>query len=190
MSQKQADSLPLAELSSVQDQICSCDLLLASGNYFVSKVIKAATRSPWSHVGVIYKTADLGGYFVAEAVESMGIRLVPLWRFTANYRNRKPYNGRVFVGRVQLPLNFDATKALHFAARQLGKQYDYAENARIVAEIVTGRKWRLDNGLYNCAEYAVRQFEAGGLILNQAAPRNTPASIVADPRLEVLFRVL
>lgn len=190
MNQQQADALPLVELSSIQGHLQSCDLLLASGNYFVSKIIKAATRSPWSHVGVIYKTADLGGSFVAEAVESMGIRLVPLWRFTANYRDCKPYNGRVFIGRLQLPSDFDVAKALHFAARQLGKQYDYAENIRIAAEIVTGRKWRLDNGIYNCAEYATRQFEAGGLILDQAAPRNTPASIVAEPRLEILYRVL
>lgn len=190
MNQNQADALPLAELSSIQAKIQSCDILLASGNYFVSKIIKAATRSTWSHVGVIYRIDDLGGYFVAEAVESTGIRLVPLWRFTANYRDRKPYNGKVFIGRVKLPSDFDEKKALHFAASQLGKQYDYAENFRIAAEIVTGQKWHLDNGIYNCAEYAVKQLEAGGLNLNQASPQNTPASIVSDPRLEILFRVL
>lgn len=190
MNQAPADILPLAELSAIEGQLRPCDLLLASGNYFVSKVIKAATRSSWSHVGVIYESSDLGGYYVAEAVESMGIRLVPLWRFTANYRNRKPYNGKVFIGRLQLPTAFDTAKALHFAAKQLGKQYDYAENVRIAAEIVTGKKWKLDNDLYNCAEYAARQFEAGGLILRKTAPQNTPASIVSDPRLEVLFRVL
>lgn len=190
MEQVPADALPMAELSSIQGQLRSCDLLLASGNYFVSKIIKAATRSPWSHVGMIYESADLGGYYVAEAVESMGIRLVPLWRFTTHYRNRQPYDGKVFIGRMQLPSGFDATAALHFAARQLGKQYDYAENVRIAAEIITGRKWRLNNGLYNCAEFAAAQFEAGGLILDQASPQNTPASIIADPRVEILYRIL
>ena len=59
-----------------RDQIRSGDLLAWSGRGFVGGLVRVATASSWSHVGIAYV---LGGrVWVLEAREFAGVQIVPL----------------------------------------------------------------------------------------------------------------
>ena len=64
-------------------KIKSGDILVWSGNSFFGKIIKIATRSKYTHVGIAYKLA--GRLFVIEAIEGNGVRIFPASRTTPFY---------------------------------------------------------------------------------------------------------
>src|SRR5215212_8685995 len=47
-------ALSVTPYDALRDTLKSGDLLFASGEYLVSKAIQSVTRSPWSHVGIIF----------------------------------------------------------------------------------------------------------------------------------------
>lgn len=163
------------------------DILLASGRYAFSWLIRFATKSKWSHVGVVFYIQDFDDWFVAESVESIGVRTVPLRKYFSNYRDGKPYRGRIRLARFSNLESFDEQKSLRFVGSQQGQNYDWRENIKIAWQIVSGiQRAKKDDGIFNCAEFVEALFRAGGLKLPEKEALNTPKKIAAISSLQHL----
>ena len=76
------------------------DLLLCSGNYAFSHLIRTVTGSDWSHVAIILKLDMIDRVMVMESVESAGVRTVPLRSYVGDYQaSGNPYDGRMLIAR-------------------------------------------------------------------------------------------
>ena len=185
-------------------QLRSGDLLLCSGTSVFSRLIQAATGSPWSHVGLILRLEKLDRVMLLESVESIGVRAVPLSRYFHNYRQTgEGYPGELaFYRHRDFPGEADVGPALsrmgRFAVDRLGWPYDGQQIAELAArltlhhispeatapEIPTSS---LENQAYICSEYVAQAYAELGLnIACQTCPYVTPGDFVADPRIEVL----
>lgn len=148
--------------------------------------IQRATNSPWSHVGVVERTAK--GIFVIEAIQPVSRTPWEKWR-------KRGEGGRVRAMRAPALDAAKAGKVVAAAKRYLGRPYD--------------RFFRWDDGTLYCSELVVKAFAKGaGLELGKrqslgelaiegleatlrqrfgAVPRDlvliTPASIAADEDL-------
>lgn len=180
-------------------QIQTGDILICSGSAFFSDLIKKATGSPWSHVGLIFRLNDIGRVMVLESVESMGVRAVPLRHYVSNYRGQgEPYPGRVYVARHAEMTPPDQEKVLVLAqqaADLLGQPYDNEEIARIAARIASGGRFgKKDperNRAYICSEYVdeclakidihIKRDELGFV---------APSDFGADENVNTVFRLL
>lgn len=142
-------------------------------------------------MGVVYYIKDFSDWFVAEAIETLGVRLIPLSKYVYDYRDNAPYSGQVFLGRFNLPENFDFDRSLRFIGSKLGKKYDAKENLKIAWEIFsgTGSKERTDD-IYNCAEFVSQQYRQGGFKIKSGYPTNTPKAISEDPSLTILSQLI
>jgi hypothetical protein len=123
-------------------EIQAGDIFLCSGNYLVSELIKKASNSIFSHVGLFCYWNDR--ILVLESVEDDGVRAVSLSHYLFNYENSKnKYNGKLYVARhtaVQDPLfkKEKITRMLGKAVDLLNRNYDKGEIAQIVARIGLG----------------------------------------------------
>ncbi|MCC5844197.1 MAG: hypothetical protein JJU05_08105 [Verrucomicrobia bacterium] len=90
---------PYAEL---RPQLRSGDVLLCSGSGIFSTLIQRATRSVWSHVGLIMRLDSIDRVMVLESLEPAGVRTVRLSKYLTNYNNDgRPYPGKLAVIRHQ-----------------------------------------------------------------------------------------
>lgn len=139
------------------------DLLICSGNQMFSRVIQWATSSPWSHIAMIVRLEDLDRVMVMEAVQKIGVRVVPLSRWITDFQpHDKPFNGKVVVARHDA-LSAATPEQFHrmsgFATDQLGCPFDAGEIAKIATRIGLGafgvRLPRMiqPDGEYFCSEY-------------------------------------
>lgn len=147
---------------SVQDG----DILLASGTYAFSELIKLGTDSPWSHCALAFRLDSIGRVVVLESVESIGLRAVPLSSYVADYQgDGKPYNGTVVLARSSKVCKLLADvanidKVTEFGFDVLGHPYATADIAHIAARIAAGAIGKTDNaalkprpGVYICSEF-------------------------------------
>ena len=126
---------------------------------------------------------------MAESVESIGVRLVPLKKYFFDYRFGAPYNGDVYVGRFRNSEDFRVDEAMKFVGGKLGKDYDNLENLKIAWELLSGYTTSdMNKDAFNCAEFAKAQYQAGGKNIGDAKEINIPKSIVENPYLDLLFK--
>ena len=116
------------------------DILICSGSAMFSKLIQKATKSRWSHVGLILRLDNIDRVMVLESVESSGVRAVPLSYYVNNYNSKgNPYPGQVYIGRHAQFTNKGTTNRLkamtQFAVDRFGYPYDRDEIVRIAARI-------------------------------------------------------
>ena len=152
MESKDINAKQVVPYQSIRGTLRSGDLLFASGEYLVSKAIRKATRSPWSHVGIVFKLKDVNRVLLLESVESMGVRFVPLSKYILNYRNRKPYKGTVVLGRCSSTTNEVVVGLAKFGIDELTRPYDKDEIAKILARIIIGEGKRERDREYICSE--------------------------------------
>lgn len=156
--------------SKVRATIRSGDILLCSGNSMFSRLIKRATGSIWSHVGIILRQDNIDRIFVLESVETIGVRAVALSSYVNNYNgSHKGYDGQILIARHS---EFNPSMLRTFSLQAvdlLGYQYDSLEIARIVKKLAfrwagIGKKSTLrDNGLYICSEYSDKCLKSVGI---------------------------
>lgn len=95
-------SLPLVNYDDIRDKIWHGDILLASGFYEFSKLIKIATNSWASHVAPLFRL-DYGSFkkiLVAESVEGVGVRVISLSKYVTDFEGTGfGYNGRIVIAR-------------------------------------------------------------------------------------------
>lgn len=138
----------------------------------MSRMIQAATGSPYSHVGFLLHLAHLERWMVLESVESVGIRACSLSTYVRDYNGTgAPYPGKLYLARhqgIDLSHGADFTAFSRVAINLLGYPYDTREILGITARIVahklgmTARPPRTSR-TYICSEFAALCFESVGV---------------------------
>jgi cell wall-associated NlpC family hydrolase len=121
------------------------DVVFQTSRSRQSAAIQRATRSPWSHVGIVERTPK--GVFVLEAIQPVSRTPWERWR-------RRGTDGRVRVMRARTLDAAAAASVVVAAKRFLGRPYD---------------PWfRWDDGAIYCSELVAKAFERGaGIVLGQ-----------------------
>lgn len=170
------------------------DILLCSGRYLVSELIKKASDSIFSHVGLLCYWNDR--LVVLESVEDDGVRAVPLSHYLSNYENSKmKYNGELFIARhVSISdTYFDngrLKKMLGKAVDLLNHNYDKDEIAKIIARISLGIGRHSDDQEYICSEFVDECFKQLKIELSHDSNGFIyPEHIAADPNVKPLFEI-
>jgi hypothetical protein len=177
------------------------DVLLCSARDPMSRVIRWATASPWSHVALAFRLHDVGRIIVLECVETLGVRAVPLSSFiTRTSGGTEPYPGAILLARHdQLPEDAEQQplkRMAGFAFSRLGDRFSNAEILKIALRIALGRfPVKTPRSLgpadeFTCSEYVARCFEAVGIKVPwDGLGFVAPADIAADPRLRPIARI-
>lgn len=98
--------------------ICTGDLLLCSGAEPVSRIIQAATRSPYSHVALVVRMLSIDRILLLEVEWPYGVRGVALSSYFKDWNGSgKAYSGHLLVARHARfdecqPRPFDAAESL------------------------------------------------------------------------------
>ncbi len=190
MGTRKFEGLNKKKYSEIRPTIQTGDLFFAAGNYPVSRMIKHFSDSMFSHVGFVFTWNSR--VLVLESVEDDGVRAVPLSQYVSNYENSgKKYDGRLFLGRYQAPLDAEKiAQMLGKAADSLNMKYDKDEIARILARVTIGLGKHSENNAYICSEFVDVCFKEIGIIF----PRDTkgfifPEHIAGDIHVRPLFEI-
>ncbi|THD50565.1 YiiX/YebB-like N1pC/P60 family cysteine hydrolase [Phenylobacterium sp.] len=190
---------PYADL---RGQVRDGDILLCSATDSVSRLIRWATKSPWSHVAIAYRLDEIDRVLVLECVEKIGVRAVPLSTFIARTSSGvHPYPGRILLARhaamAAKSRSRPWTKMAAFAFERLGDRFSAGEILKIGLRIAIGRfRRKMPRHLgpkdeYICSEYVARCFHAIGVEIPwDGLGFVAPADIANAPRVEAvaLFR--
>lgn len=167
------------------------DLIFASGNYLVSRAIKFATDSWWSHVGVIVPIPEIDRVLILESVEDHGVRLVPLSKYVSHYIGNKPYDGAVVLARHTQFENNNSRQLMQFGADELTRPYDKDEIGKIIARITLGKGRKKRDREYICSEIVYECFARTGISFNyNKRGFISPGDIWNDPHITVIARIL
>ncbi|KAA6452494.1 YiiX/YebB-like N1pC/P60 family cysteine hydrolase [Bacillus atrophaeus] len=155
MSSDKFKSINTIKYKELKNDLRTGDLLLCSGEYLVSKLIKQVSNSLFSHVGIIVKWKGLS--LIIESVEDDGVRIVPLEHYLTNYENtNKRYNGKLYIARHKQLNEDESEKQNNIIVKGLSllnKNYDKSEIAQIVARIGLGVGKHIDNEEFICSEF-------------------------------------
>jgi len=148
-------------------------ILQFRGNSWLSRVIQAQTRSPYSHSALL--TAD---YHLIEAWHGVGVTATPL--------EDHPHSGGTWVDVFDVRADYDESAVLDFALRQVGKRYDYRAVLRFLS-----RRDAPDNDRWFCSELVAAAFAAGGLdLLHGRHSHFSPRDIALSPYLHKTQEIL
>lgn len=158
-------ALPTTGYDVLRASLRTGDLLFASGNYPVSQAIQKVTQSPWSHVGIIFKVEEIDRVLLLESVEDMGVRFAPLSKYTDDYENGAPYDGRLVVARINDFAPAEIAPMAKFGIDELTRPYDKDEVAKIIVRIALkigkvdrDREYICSELVYECFREAKREF--------------------------------
>ncbi len=191
LTRRQIGRLPITAYKDIRKDLQTGDLLFASGNYVISKLIRKFTKSPWSHVGIIFPVKSPGGALLLESVEDQGVRFLPIGRYLNDYHRGRPYNGKLVIARVRNLKKKNVAELAKFGIDELARPYDRDEIARIVERIILGRgKAKRDNE-YICSELVYECFLRAGIEFPyDKRGFISPHNIWEDSRVELIARVL
>ena len=129
-------------------------------------MIRAGTKSVWSHVAFVMRLDAIDRIMVLESVEPLGVRTVPLSKYLTDYDSKgNPYPGRLAIARHDAFHAKASSKRLlkfgQFAVDLFGYPYDQDEVAKIAARIVASylpfsaadKKALKRDREYICSEY-------------------------------------
>jgi Permuted papain-like amidase enzyme, YaeF/YiiX, C92 family len=186
---------PYAEL---RHEVRDGDLLLCSATDGFSRLIRWATRSPWSHVAIAYRLDEIDRVMVLECVEKIGVRAVPLSSFlTRTSEGVHPYPGQILLARhaamAAKSRRRPWSKIAAFAFERLGDRFSPREIAKIGLRIAASRfRRRLHRSLgpkneFICSEYVARCFKTVGVEIPwDGLGFVAPADIANDPRVQAI----
>ena len=186
----------------IRDEVRDGDILLCSATDVFSRLIRWATRSPWSHCAIAFRIEEIDRVLVLEAVEKLGVRCVPLSDFLRRTSGGiEPYPGDIVLARHKgLSAKSRARpmkKMAEFAFDRLGDKFSKGEMNKIALRIVVGRLNRhMPRSLgpddeFICSEYVARCYKALGIEFPwDGLGFMAPADIARDPRLEAVARIM
>lgn len=188
--------VPYAEL---QDRVRDGDIVLCQGRDPFSRLIRWSTRSPWSHVGLVFRIDSLKRVIVVEAVEKIGVRAVSLVDFLSrDSEGTSPYPGKILLARHDLLSGADGDKAsVHalaaFAFDRLGCRFAPGEIGKIALRIAHARlfgdrrtpRMLLPDDEFICSEFVAAAYDKAGLRIPwDGLGFVAPCDIAKDPRLQ------
>lgn len=181
----------VTDYAAIRSNLRSGDLFFASGNYLISQAIRQFTKSPWSHVGLIFFFEAFDRVLILESVEDTGVRLAPVSKYLEDYKNSRPYDGCLAFARMNHVTPDWVVKMADFGCDELTRPYDEAEIAQLAARIALGigRRQAGDHA-YICSELVAACFNAAGHQFVTKVPGFvTPEDIWLDGNVEFLARV-
>ncbi|MEC2198088.1 YiiX/YebB-like N1pC/P60 family cysteine hydrolase [Bacillus subtilis] len=186
MSTDKFESIKIIKYRDLNNDLKNGDLLLCSGEYLVSKLIKQVSNSQFSHVGFIVKWKGLS--LLIESVEDDGVRIVPLEHYLNNYENtNKGYNGKLYIARHKQLNNDNVEKQNKIIVKGLSllnKNYDKSEIAQIVARIGLGLGKHKNNEEFICSEFVDVCFKEADICFSSDEKGFIfPEHIAADPNV-------
>lgn len=192
--------LPQRPYDEIRGALRSGDILLASGDYAFSKLIRKASGSCWSHVAFVMRLDPIDRVMVLESVEGKGVRTIPLSGYVQNFEGTGVgYRGRLAVARHRrfaLSASPERMRDMaQFAVDRFARPYDDEEIARIAARIVgaslgfSAEEMPRDEA-YICSEYVYECYARLGLAIAHD-PRGfiAPADFARDPDIEILCEI-
>lgn len=198
ISREMIRSIPATPYSSFRPYLQSGDLLFCSVRSGFSRVVQAATGSPWSHVGIVIRVEAMDRVMVLESLEVVGIRMKPLSHYAEQGLSGLPFQGELVVARHrEIEPQSSATRALiEYGMSLMDKPHSQMEVAGIALRLglgfgsVTDRRRR-----FLSAEFVDACFshERGAALKPFHRANNrlvTPADLWADPRMMPLRRLL
>lgn len=164
------------------DDLQTGDIVLYSGTRLWSRVIRAFSRSKWSHVGMVVRMN--GDCWVIEALEGKGVRCVPFTCWLA-------WGGEIGVG-VSMLSDRQVDGMQHWLAYQIGKEYASAWQFVRSFGLVWSRLRKLfgvkvdaDSNRFTCSELLASACFWNGLEIPKHAAKMTPGDVAALPYWEV-----
>jgi hypothetical protein len=145
----------------------SGDIVLFSGRGLISWLIRIATQSKQSHVGIIYVENDNILLFDSTSiVKPSGVKLRPFDEVV------KEYDGNVYYRRLDKPLTqLQLALFRKYIKDNLGKKYEESKTELILAAI--GRKFNIKvenpSGTVYCSELIRDLFKLWGFIEHMKA---------------------
>lgn len=193
--------LPPLDYDVVRPTVRTGDLFLCSGKDSFSRAIRAATRSPWSHIAVGLRLDDIDRVMVLESVAKLGVRSVPLSSFISEASNgRRPYPGKILHARhTAFETRVDregVVRMADFAVDRFGAPFAAQEIVKIAARVAMGFfKRRMPPMLvpqdeFICSEYAARCYEEAGVTIPwDGLGFIAPSDFAAAPEVVALAQV-
>jgi hypothetical protein len=191
LSLTEVGRLPVTPYAEIRPLLQSGDLLFCAGRYQFSRAIQALTKSPWSHVGIIFHMGSIDRKLVLESVEDAGVRLAPLTKYLVDYEHGRPYDGPVVVARFQA-INPEMTVRLgQYGVDELTQPYDREQIGRIAARLILKEARPADDRGYVCSELVHYCFKNAGYEFTGKRPEFiSPADIWADMNVTLMARIL
>ncbi len=168
--------------SAVRGEFRTGDVLCFRGRDLASWLIRALTRSRYSHVGLVYKLE--GRVFCIEAT-GIGVHLILMRELVRRYHGGIDYFRMIDVTAEQ------RAGAIGFAFDQMGKRYDRWGLVRFLWFLASGRKHRSrERSYWYCSEIVAEAYRAAGApFIEGRVGYVSPADIAASPRVDFEFRV-
>ena len=191
-------------LKAVTPRIRDGDILLCSCDEPFSKLIRWATKSPWSHVALAYRWQGVGRIMVFEAVQKIGVRTVPLSSFISRGASgKKPFPGKILLARHADYADKgggDGSAAMQrladFAVDRFGAPFAPGEIAKIALRVAFGRLNRKTpkalgpDKEFICSEYAAKCYEAVGIKIEwDGRGFIAPADFANDPKVKAIAQI-
>lgn len=167
------------------------ELFFCSGDYPFSKAIQFFSKSPWSHVGIIYDDKYLDRVLFMESELVYGVRLAPLSNYIRNNNGRRrPYKGQIVIASVE-GMDEEALKqCISFGMDELTRPYNNWEILRILMRMIFRIGRRARGRRYICSEYVQACFASAGVHFPSVKSIISPDTIWENPRVKIKFRVL
>jgi len=199
-------TLKRESFSAIAGRVRDGDILLCSARDPFSRLIRWATRSPWSHVALAYRWPGPHRIMVLEAVQQLGVRTVTLERFISqSSTGQKPYPGKIILARHAdyaakggAPGGAAMQRLAEFGVERLGDRFAPLEILKIATRIAVGRlgrkmpKFLGARNEFICSEYAARCFAAVGIEIEwDGRGFIAPADFALDPKVRAIaqFRI-
>lgn len=183
-----------SDYDSVRSKIVDGDLLLCSGNYSLSRLIRKVSGSPYSHVAFVIWIKDR--LMVMESIENIGVRTVPLSSYVKDYLNSKqPYDGEVYICRHRAAYKRSSEESMSSALIQhaldlMGKRYDTEDLAKIALRLTTGVGQRDADDAYICSEFVADCFARIDIYFKERGGFVLPSDIGEDSHVETCFKLV
>jgi hypothetical protein len=194
-------TFPPQPYGDVRPTVRTGDIFLCSGDDSFSRAIRAATKSPWSHVALALRLDDIDRVMVLESVAKLGVRTVPVSSFISQTSSgRKPFPGRILLARhsafatsVQRP---DIVRMADFAVDRFGAPFATKEIIKIGLRVAMGffavkmPAMLVSDDEFICSEYAERCYEQVGVRIPwDGLGFIAPSDFAAAPEVEALAQI-
>lgn len=185
----------MSDHMSLPSELAAGDVVAVSGGKLHSRLIRSVTGSPYSHVAIVValQPGSTGHsiWYVCEAMEPGGVRLLPLLSYLRDCRER---GTPVAWYRIRPHAEVDRVKVVDFALAQIGKRYANLRQFRLSWGCITrgvrrllGMRYRYDTDpeRWFCSELVAASLHAGGARLPSAriAAEMSPADVLRLPCL-------